>query len=62
MPIDLDELMPRRMPPTVRDLKPMSIGELQTYITELEAEIARARGEIQSKESVRGAAEAFFKR
>lgn len=62
MAIDLDELMPRKMPPTVKDLKPMSVGELQAYITELEAEIARARAEIQAKDAVRGAAEAFFKR
>ncbi|WP_318658522.1 DUF1192 domain-containing protein [Indioceanicola profundi] len=62
MAIDLDELMPRKAPNAPKDLKPMSIGELQTYITELEAEIARARAEIQAKEAVRAGAEAFFKR
>ncbi|MFM2044428.1 MAG: hypothetical protein RLY86_3004 [Pseudomonadota bacterium] len=63
MAIDLDELMPRRAPkPAPRDLKPLSIGELEAHIAELEGEIARARAEIAAKEAVRAGAEAFFRK
>ena len=45
-----------------RDLYQLSVAELENFITELEAEIARVRVEIQRKRDVRGAAEAMFKR
>ena len=45
-----------------RDLYQLSVAELEHFITELEAEIARMRVEIQRKRDVRGAAEAMFKR
>jgi uncharacterized small protein (DUF1192 family) len=45
-----------------RDLYQLSVAELEHFITELEAEIARVRVEIQRKRDVRGAAEAMFKR
>jgi uncharacterized small protein (DUF1192 family) len=45
-----------------RDLYQLSVAELEHFIGELEAEIARVRAEIQRKRDVRGAAEAMFKR
>ena len=45
-----------------RDLYNLSVAELEHFVTELEAEIARVRVEIQRKRDVRGAAEAMFKR
>jgi uncharacterized small protein (DUF1192 family) len=45
-----------------RDLYQLSVAELEQFIGELEAEIARVRVEIQRKRDVRGAAEAMFKR
>ncbi len=45
-----------------RDLSTLSIGELTAYIEQLRAEAARAEAEIKGRQSVRGAAEALFKR
>ena len=45
-----------------RDLYQLSVAELEHFIGELEAEIARVRVEIQRKRDVRGAAEAMFRR
>lgn len=57
-----DDLRPRRIPPKKKDLTPLSIAELETYIGELEEEIGRARTEIASKKTQRGGAESLFKR
>ena len=41
--IDSDDLeLPQKAKPKLRDLQPMSIGELEEYIAEMEREIARA--------------------
>ncbi len=45
-----------------RNLAAMSIEALADYITELEAEITRAREAIAGKESARGDAESVFQR
>lgn len=60
--MDSDDLEPRKLAPTVKNLEPMSIKELGDYISSLEAEILRARDAIKRKEAVRAGAEAFFKR
>jgi uncharacterized small protein (DUF1192 family) len=60
--VDEDELEPRRKTPKKRDLTPLAIAELDTYIVELEDEIARARQEIAAKRKQRGGAESLFKR
>ena len=60
--MDSDDQEPRKNPPTLKVLDPMSIEELRDYIAELEAEIVRAREAIKRKEAVRAGAEAFFKR
>ena len=48
--------------PGPRNLEPMSVAELESYIAGLEAEIARARAQIAAKQRVRGGADALFKR
>ena len=60
--MDEEDLLPRQKRPAKKDLAPMAIAELETYITELEAEIARARDEISAKRKQRGGADALFKR
>lgn len=58
---DEDE-RPKRGATKERKLDGLSIEELEAYIHRLEAEIGRARAAIEAQQSVRGAAEALFKR
>jgi len=60
--MDEAELEPRHKPAKPKDLSLMGIEELEAYITELEAEIARVRLDIASKLGQRRGAEALFKR
>ena len=60
--MDEEELEPRRKRAQPRDLTLLGIEELDTYIAELEAEIARVRIEISAKRGQRRGAEALFKR
>ena len=60
--MDLEDLEPRKAKPKPRNLDPLSVDELNDYIGELEAEIARVRQEIARKQAHRSAAAAFFKR
>ncbi len=62
MAIDSEDLEPRATPPTVRNLETLSIAELEAYIGELEAEIARTRDTIAAKRNQRAGADAFFKK
>jgi uncharacterized small protein (DUF1192 family) len=57
-----EEPMPkrRRLDPLLLDS--LGIDELRSYITELQAEIARVEQDINRKSSHRSAADAFFKR
>jgi uncharacterized small protein (DUF1192 family) len=60
MALDPDEpLIPK---PAPKNLEIMAIAELEGYIAELEGEIARARKTIATKRSIRGGADALFKR
>ncbi len=43
-------------------LDPLSVADLQSYISELQAEIARAEAAIEKKDGARGFADSFFKR
>ena len=52
--MDEEELEPRRKAPKLRDLAPLAIAELETYITELEAEILRVKDDIAAKRKQRG--------
>ena len=60
--MDEEDLLPQHKPVKPKDLTPLSIAELETYIVGLEAEIARARAEIAAKRKQRGGAESLFKR
>jgi uncharacterized small protein (DUF1192 family) len=60
--MDEEELEPRRKPRQPKELALMGIEELETYIAELEAEIARVQIEITAKRGQRRGAEALFKR
>ena len=60
--MDEEDVLPRRQKPAPQDLSMLGIAELQEYIAGLEAEIARARGEISARHSQRSGAEALFKR
>lgn len=51
---------PKGLEPRVLDR--LSIEELQDYIAELKAEIARTEADIAKKRAVNAAAEAFFKK
>jgi uncharacterized small protein (DUF1192 family) len=60
--MDEEELEPRRKRAQPKDLTLLGIEELESYIADLEAEIARVRTEIASKLGQRRGAEALFKR
>jgi uncharacterized small protein (DUF1192 family) len=54
--------LPRRPAVKPPDLTTWSVEELEAYVSRLESEIARARVAIEARRSVRGAAEALFKK
>jgi uncharacterized small protein (DUF1192 family) len=58
-----EDLRPRPSPMAAlkRDLRTLGIAELEGWIGELRAEIARAEQEIAKRRDVRGAAEALFR-
>ncbi len=60
--MDLDDLEPRRKPQPIKDLSGWSIGDLESHIAELEAEILRAREVIKAKQAQKSAADLFFKK
>lgn len=45
-----------------RDLRSLSVSDLEGYIAALEGEIERVRAELARRRDVRGAAEALFRR
>lgn len=60
--MDVDELEPGKRPPQRKNLEIMGVEELEAYIGQLQAEIARAQAAIDKKRGHRGSAEALFKR
>ena len=60
--MDIEDLEPKNKKPEPKNLEVMSIEALGEYIDELEAEIARVRIEIASKEKAREGAESVFKK
>jgi len=58
--LDPDDLPPPK--PAPKNLETLSIAELEAYIGELESEITRTRRTIDQKRSIRGGADALFKR
>ena len=65
MPIDPDELLPKKKTPEIvlgEDLSFMSEHELETRIAGLEGEISRCREAIAARRATKSAADTFFKR
>ena len=65
MPIDLDELLPRKKAPEIalgEDLSAKSEHELVERIAALETEIARCRDAIAARKSTRAAADSVFRK
>jgi uncharacterized small protein (DUF1192 family) len=65
MPIDPEELLPRKKQPDIvlgEDISAMSAHELEKRIAVLEGEIARCREAIVARNATKSAADAFFKR
>lgn len=60
--MDWDELEPQKKPQQAKDLSPLGVKELNAYITDLKAEIARAEAEIAKRSNTKDAAEAFFRK
>lgn len=56
-----DDLIPRTKKPGLRDLSSMSIDELHAYIGEMETEINRVRAEIARKTAHRASLDGLFK-
>jgi len=60
--MDTDDLEPIKPKPKPRNLDPMSVEELKSYIEELEAEIARVQADIARKTRHKAGAESLFKK
>ena len=60
--MDTDDLEPRPQPAQKKDLDPMSIEEMEEYILELKAEIARVEQNIEIKKRHREGVEGLFKK
>ncbi len=56
-----DELEPRKKATVIKNLEPMSVDELEDYISALKAEITRTETEIVRKKAVHEAAASVFK-
>jgi len=59
--MDLDDLEPRKQKPKPKDLEALGVEELEAYIEELEAELARVREKLAAKTAYRSGAESLFK-
>lgn len=65
MPIDSDELQPRKKLPDIvlgEDISALSAHELEARIARLDEEIARCKAAIQLRHATKSAAENFFKK
>ena len=60
--MDIDGQEPVKTRSRPMNLEIMSLDALQAYISDLEAEISRARSEIAAKEIARQGAEEVFKK
>lgn len=60
--MDTDDLEPRPTVSSPPNLDRMSVYELQDYIADLEAEIARVQVMIAAKQDHRSSAESVFKK
>ncbi len=60
----MEEYEPRPKPSTGlgRDLRTLSVADLEAYVAAMAEETARVRAELARRKDVRGAAEALFKK
>ncbi|HIC81746.1 MAG TPA: DUF1192 domain-containing protein [Kiloniellaceae bacterium] len=59
--MDIEDLEPRKQRPKPKDLDSLGIDQLEEYLVELQAEVARVEEKIATKKSYRSGADAFFK-
>ena len=59
--MDLDDLEPRKQKPKPKDLDELGVEELEDYLAELEAEIARVKDKIATKKSYKSGVDSLFK-
>ncbi len=59
--MDLEDLEPRNKKPKPKDLDALGVDELETYIEELEAEIARVKEKLAAKRAYLSGAGSLFK-
>ncbi|MEQ8697302.1 MAG: DUF1192 domain-containing protein [Bauldia litoralis] len=60
--MDTDDLEPRPTLTSPPNLDRMSVDELEAYVADLEAEIARVQSMIAAKQDHRSSAESVFKK
>jgi uncharacterized small protein (DUF1192 family) len=61
LPMDSDDLEPRKAKPKPRNLDPMSVEDLAEYVDELKAEIRRVEENMAKKKAHLSAAAGLFK-
>ena len=59
--MDSEDLEPRKVKPSLKNLDPLSIQELKNYIDELKAEIARVEEKIAAKQAHLASVAGLFK-
>jgi uncharacterized small protein (DUF1192 family) len=60
--MDLEDLEPLKQTPKPKDLDNLGVEELEDYLAELEAEMARVRDKIETKKAYLSGAADLFKR
>ena len=56
-----DDLDPKTKQPKLKDLDPMSVSELEEYITSMKSEIIRVEADIAKKKAHQDAVSSLFK-
>lgn len=59
--MDIEDLEPRKQTPKPKDLESLGVDQLEDYLAELQAEVARVEEKIAAKKSYLSGADAFFK-
>ena len=59
--MDLEDLEPRKQKPKPKDLEAMGVEELESYLSELAAEMERVREKIAAKKAYLEGASGLFK-
>ena len=60
-PMEDEDDLPRKLDWTPKNLEPLSVDQLEDYITLLKGEIDRVRADMATKQSKLQAAESIFK-